>query len=114
MRRQKVGVCCENSVSLWGDFRECNELSMSDFSLIKTLLADRRFRGWISVRNHLPDPEAVVFEYLVSSFFLHDMMFGLSSPADNRLFVTPGRMRKYPSRPQLAFEALVVDEAVNC
>jgi hypothetical protein len=43
-------------------------------------------------RNHIPDPEAVVFEYLVSSFFLHGMMFGLGPPADNRLFVTPGRM----------------------
>ena len=92
MRRQKVGLRCGNSISLWGDFGECNELSMSDFSLIKTLLTDRRFRGWISVRNHLPDPEAVVFEYLVSSFFLNGMMFGLGPPADNGLFVTPGRM----------------------
>jgi hypothetical protein len=41
------------------------------------------------------------------------MVFGLSTPADEGLFVTPGRERKQTPFGPLAFEPLVVDEAVD-
>ena len=111
---QPIGLSCKGCVPAWRDLGECYDLCDSHFRFIKAPPLDWRFLGRSGIGEDIANPQVIILENLESALLLHGVVLGLSAPAHDRFLVTPGRMRQYPSRPELAFEALVVDEAIDC
>lgn len=98
---------------LRGDLRQGSQLGCSYFGFVKALLVDRGLLRRITIGGNVADPNVIILKYLGAASLLNHVVFGSGAPADDRLLVTPRRVREYPAGTASAFEALVVNEAVD-